>query len=346
MSRYAVGIDLGGTYIKSGVVDPEGCVVARGQVETAADQGKDEVVRRIVQSIQQAPELAGIDPGDVVGVGIGSPGPLDTKKGVIHFAPNLPGWTNLPLAELVEGDLRSALPLASPTAQPPQGGGRGDCGIPIFLENDANAAAYAESWVGAGKGSRAMILLTLGTGIGGGIVLDGEIWHGVADIAGEIGHVVINFDGPVCGCGRQGCLEAYASAPALVRRTEEGLEAGRSSVLRERLANADDEDKARLINDAAEEGDELAREMVQATARYLGIGIINYLNIFNPDTVVLSGGLAKAGPVFWDTLHRTVGTAPFEISREACRVVPAQLGDDTGVIGAAGCAWKRSEIST
>jgi len=270
--EYAIGIDLGGTFIKGGMVGLDGDVVYSTSIETQAETGPEGVIERMAGLGRAVAEGAGIEWGQVRCMGVGSPGPLNTTDGIVYSAPNLAGWENVPVVKMLEEKL----------------------GCCVTLENDANAAAYAENWAGAGKGASSMIMLTLGTGIGGGVVLNGDVWHGKDDAAGELGHMSINFDGPRCNCGGWGCIEAYASAPNTVRRALEGIEEGRQTSLKAVL-DGGDQITAKGIYEAAVAGDQFAAETIEATGRYLGIAIASFVNIFNPELVVLFGGLAGAG---------------------------------------------------
>jgi len=320
--EYAIGIDLGGTFIKGGVLDLDGNVVYKTSIETQSEKGQDGVLERMAELSRMVAAGAGITLEQVRCVGVGSPGPLSTTRGIVYSAPNLPGWEDVAVVKKLEEKVKR----------------------PVFLENDANAAAYAENWVGAGEGASSMIMLTLGTGIGGGIVLNGNVWHGADDAAGELGHMSINFDGPDCNCGGLGCLEAYASAPATVRRALKGIEEGRQTSLKA-ILDKDEEITAKAIYEAAAAGDDFAKETIESTGRLLGIAIASFVNIFNPELVVLFGGLAGAGEMLFAPAREEVKRRAIRPASETVKIVPAKLGGDAGVIGAAGCALRRSEIS-
>lgn len=314
--RLYVGIDLGGTNIKGGVTDAAGAVKHFESIETEGEQGRDHVLDRIAMLAERVRRGAGLEGGQVAGVGIGSPGPLDTRRGIIYEAPNLPGWENLPLADEVQRR----------------------CGYQVFIENDANAAALAEAVAGAGKGTECMLMLTLGTGIGGGIVIGGRVWHGADDIAAELGHVSIHYDGARCNCGVKGCVEAYASATAVVRRTREALEAGEASALRDapELTSA-------AIFKAAAEGDALAERIVAETIVYLAAAIGSLINVFNPEMVVLFGGMTNAGDQLFVPLRQEVARRCFPVGARRCQIVRSRLGDHAGVIGSAITVKQRLE---
>ena len=305
--RY-VGVDLGGTNLKLGLVSAEGELLLRHSAATEADRGPDHVLARIAGAVRALCDAAPIGLADVSAVGLGAPGPVDWKAGVVVFAPNLSGWRDVPARDRLHQNL----------------------GRPVVLENDANAAAYGEFRCGAGRDVRNLVLLTLGTGIGGGIVLDGRLFRGPTDTGAELGHMVIRHGGRRCGCGNRGCLEAYASATAVVARMGEALQAGERS----RLADSADltcED----IFAAAEAGDDLARRIVEETADYLATGITSILHILNPEMVVLTGGMMGAGDEFLNEIRRRVRQSAFERASSACEICWSTLGGDAGILGAA-----------
>jgi glucokinase len=317
-----VGIDLGGTNIKGGLVRDDAAVLARKSLKTKAQEGVDAVIGRIAGLVETLIDATAVERAEIVGVCVGSPGPLNSRTGVIYEAPNL-AWFDVPLAAR----------LAPRT------------GLRVFVENDANAAAYGEAWAGAARGFSCMILLTLGTGIGGGIVIDGRLWRGVSDTGAELGHMTIDYDGPQCNCGSRGCIEAYASAPAMVRRMKEAVAAGRTSSLKGALLGGKDVDAAQ-IHAAALAGDELAREIIEETGRLLGIAVASYVNIFNPNAVVLHGGMVNAGEMLLLPLVEEMKGRCFEASQQGLQVVPSALKGDAGIIGAAGCAFRRAEAES
>ncbi len=313
--NYIVGIDIGGTNLVVGCVTEDGSglegVVTR---PTLSPEGADKVLARLVEQINESmAKTRSADPeAEFIGAGVGCPGPLDRLTGMVLLTPNL-GWRNYP----VRRKLGEALTL------------------PIAIDNDANCAVLGEWWQGAAQGTRHAVGVTLGTGIGGGIITDGVLYHGYGDSAGELGHTTIDAHGRLCKCGNYGCLEAYASGSAIARRAVEAIEAGEESA----LAGYVDGDLARIesrtVFEAAVDGDELAREVVRDTARLLGAGIANFVNIFNPEVVVLCGGVTAAGPTLFDPLKREVRRRAFRPAAEACRIVPGALSGTAGVYGAA-----------
>ena len=312
--RYVLGIDIGGTSFTVGSVAEDGQRVGPlRNAPTLAAGGADDVVGRIValaREVMQETDAAG--PGSVcLGVGVGAPGPLDTARGIVHLTPNL-GWVNFPLRDRIEAGLA----------------------LPATLDNDANCAVLGEWWMGAARGTRHALGITIGTGIGGGIIVDRRLYHGASDCAGEIGHASIDATGRRCKCGNDGCLEAYASGPAIARRAVEAIEAGAETTLPDRVGGDLGAITAQTVYDAAHDGDELAREVVGDTARFLGSGVANLINIFNPEVVVVCGGVTGAGDLLFLPLRREVARRAFKPAVAACRILPGQL-DAPGVYGAA-----------
>ncbi len=317
-SKWIAGVDIGGTNLVVGAVPVAGGEPFAVRVRaTEKDRGPDFVVRRIAQMVDEAlrdVETAFGDGRDsVAGVGIGSPGPLDRETGVVLETPNL-GWTNLPLRDLVARAVE----------------------LPATLDNDANCAAYGEWWMGAGRGAHTLVGVTIGTGIGGGLVVDGEIFHGSSDSAGEIGHMTIDFTGRRCACGNYGCMEAYASGPNIAARAIEGIEAGVESQLPELVDGELSRITAETVYDAVVAGDPFATEVLRETAQILGAGIANIINMINPDAVVITGGVTRAGPHLMEPLRATVRRRAFKSAADACRILPAELPDTAGLVGAAG----------
>jgi glucokinase len=254
-----------------------------------------------------------------VGVGIGSPGPLDTKKGIVILTPNL-GWTNMPLRDRIAEGVN----------------------LPAVLDNDANCAIYGEWWRGAARGVQDVVGLTIGTGIGGGIVLGGEIYHGASDAAGEIGHMTIEADGRLCNCGNHGCLEAYASGPAIAARAIEGIVAGAKTGLPQYVGGDLSKITAQVVYEAANDGDAYALKVVRETAELLGAGVASIVNIFNPEVVVICGGVTQAGDKLFGPLTAEVHHRAFKPAWEVCRILPGTLTGTAGVYGAAAVFMKRT----
>jgi glucokinase len=314
-ARWVLGVDIGGTNLSVGLVPREGGPPAGRVVRpTDASRGGEAVTDTVIEMLRQVMAEVGVDPGrDVAGIGIGCPGPLDRATGLVLTTPNL-GWKNFPVRDLIAGPL----------------------GLPAVLDNDANCATYGEWWMGAGRGVQTLVGLTVGTGVGGGIVLGGKVLHGASDAAGEIGHMTINYGGRRCKCGNYGCLEAYASGPNIAARAVEGIEAGEESSLPGLVDGDLDRITAETVFEAVLAGDAFASAVLLETARYLGVGLANLINLVNPDVVVIAGGVTRAGDALLDPLRAEVRRRAFLPAVSACRIVAAQLGADAGVIGAAG----------
>lgn len=315
MARYVVGIDLGGTNIKSGLLDRKGNLIARTSVPTEASKGKETIIKNMALSAEKVLSRAKVNWSEVIAVGVGSPGTIDFEKGVVLQSPNLPGFEDFPLRERLKNALHR----------------------PVVIENDANAAAFGEYWAGSGKGVHSMVILTLGTGIGGGIIVEGKVLHGAHGTAAELGHTIVCYNGARCACGGRGCLEAYASATATVRRFREAVQGGEKSTLEERVHRGE-EITSKMIHDAALQGDVLSERILRETGTFLGIGIVSIMNCINPARFVLSGGMIAAGEMLMEPLKEEVRRRGFNRPVERTEIVFASLGEDAGLTGAAGCA--------
>jgi glucokinase len=313
--RFVLGIDIGGTNLVVGSVAEDGSKLhALGSEPTHAEAGQSDVLDRLIALAQRTLEQTRREiPGaEILGVGVGAPGPLDTKSGIVLLTPNL-GWVNLPLRQIIHERL----------------------GLPAVLDNDANCAVLGEWWMGAARGTRNAIGITIGTGIGGGIIVDGKLFHGASDCAGEIGHTTIDTEGRRCKCGNYGCLEAYASGPNIALRAVEEIKAGAVSRLPNYVNGDLRQITAQTVYQAAHDGDDLALEVVNETAKFLGAGIANLLNIFNPEAVVVCGGVTLAGDHLFVPLRREVARRAFKPAVDVCRIVPCELAGTAGVYGAA-----------
>lgn len=314
--RFIIGVDLGGTNIVVGAMPEDGSkrYGLRSQ-PTMSELGAEAVVARIVQMVQDVITITMAETGAkreaFVGVGVGAPGPIDRERGVVTVAPNL-GWKDFPLRDRIEAGV----------------------GLPTTLDNDANCATLGEAWIGAGRGGRAVVGMTIGTGIGGGLVVDGKIWHGASDVAGEIGHTTIDMHGRRCKCGNYGCLEAYASGTNIAERARERLLTDGDSALAQMVGGKLELITAQTVYEAARAGDEIALDVVKETAAFLGAGIANLLNTFNPDVVVIAGGVTQAGDALFEPLRAEARRRAFKSAFDACRIVPGQLEGAAGVVGA------------
>lgn len=316
--RYFIGVDLGGTKILTAVAEPDGAIRGRARLSTGAHQGPEAVIGRIIQSIEEAAARAGVDPRKAAAIGIGAPGPLDPETGVIFFAPNL-GWRDVPLGPEVGKYF----------------------GVPTFVDNDANLAGYGECLYGAGRDARSMVYLTVSTGIGGGIILDGKVYRGASAAAGELGHMTIDLDGPVCGCGNRGCMEAMASGTAIARMGRELVDSGRGRGILEKAGGRPEEITAVTVAEADREGDAEAAEILERAAAALGAGVAGILNAFNPEVVVLGGGVIGIEG-FFDRMLREVDLRALQRPRQAARIATAALGGDAGLMGAVALAIEKA----
>jgi glucokinase len=315
--RWVIGVDIGGTNTVVGVVPVEGGEpVATRTRATRPARGADAVVDDVAEMagevVAELGGLVGRHAGKVVGVGVGCPGPLDLDTGVVLWTPNL-GWKDYPIRDRVAERLE----------------------LPASLDNDANCATYGEWWQGAGRGVRTLAGLTLGTGIGGGLVLDGRLVRGASGTAGEFGHTTIDLTGRRCACGNYGCLEAYASGPNIAARAREGIRAGYESILVDLVGGDLDEITALTVYDAILLGDSYALEVMLETAKVLGAGVANIVNMFNPEMIVIVGGVTRAGDHLFAPLRAEVRRRAFQPAVEACTIVPGTL-EAAGVVGAAG----------
>jgi len=312
--KYSIGVDLGGTNIVSAIVNYQGKVVNRLKVPTLTERGKEATIKRIIETIHENIIQSTIAIDDIRGIGIGAPGPLDVKRGIINFAPNLPGWRDVPLRKILEDEFN----------------------MKVVLENDANAAAWGEMCFGAGQGVDNLVCFTLGTGIGGGIIIDGKIYHGNNYGAAELGHMTVNKDGPRCNCGNYGCLEAYSSATGIKNRIINRIREG----IKSKFLNFDDSRlfeslRLKLIFKTARKGDKLTKSVVEEAISYLGIAIANIANILNPEMVVLVGGITNEGDKLLIPLKREVRKRAFYSNYKSLKIVIGKLGGNAGVLGAA-----------
>jgi glucokinase len=318
---FYVGLDVGGSSMKGGVVDDAGRPLSAVSLPTEAHRGQEFGLERMCETIRKAVEEAALDLAEIAAIGVATPGTMDIPAGMILDPPNLKPWQNVPVRQYVHDAFQ----------------------IPTAFQNDANAAALGEYWAGAGRDAHSMVLFTLGTGVGGGIILHDEGGHGYIvqgehSHGAELGHTRIEMTNPRrCGCGRLGCLEAYASATAVVARTHEALAAdgGQSSL--HGLLKGKVELTAEAIFLAAAGGDELAQKIVKDTAFYLAVGAVNAMHTIDPDMVVFTGGMTAAGEPFLERIRQHVREMAFPVPAARCQIRYAELGTDAGFIGAAAC---------
>lgn len=310
---YRLGIDLGGTNIVAAVVDENYNIIGRGKVKTALPRPADEICDSMAEAARIAVAEAGLKIEDISAMGIGTPGAVDPSKGIVTYANNL-GFANTPLCAMMKERT----------------------GVEFYLENDANAAAYGEFLAGAGKGTKDFMAVTLGTGVGGGIIINGKLFSGSNYAGGELGHTVINVNGEQCSCGRKGCWEAYASATALIRQTKAKMLENKDSVMWELAGNDIDKVNGRVAWDAWRKGDKAGSEVVEAYCQYVAEGVTNMLNIFQPEMLCIGGGISNEKDNLIIPVNRLVNERIYTRNTDKSdKVCVAALGNDAGIIGAA-----------
>ncbi len=314
-----VAVDLGGTQLRVALLDQSYRILARHAEPTRADEGVESVLARMVAGVSRIAEMEGKD--RVCGIGVSAPGPLDPWRGVIHWAPNLPGWRDVALADCLTEALDQ----------------------PVAMGNDGNLAALAEQRCGAGKGQADLVYITVSTGIGGGVISGGQVILGRGGLGGEVGHMTVAPDGPRCNCGNMGCLEALASGPAIARQARALVEAGARTNIADLVGGDPERITAKVVHEAADEGDVVAVDLFRKAGMYLGIGIVNLMYLFNPGVVVIGGGVAKAGDLLRVPIEATIRQRIPEIYWKDCPIVDAALGDDVCLMGAAILAMESIE---
>ena len=314
MSQKIIGIDLGGTSVKFAILTQEGEIQEKWSIKTNILDEGSHIVDDMIESIQHRLNLLGLSATDFQGIGMGSPGVVDRENGTVIGAYNLNWKTLQPIKEKMEKAL----------------------GIPFFIDNDANVAALGERWMGAGENQPDVVFMTLGTGVGGGIVAEGKLLHGVAGAAGELGHITVDFDQPIaCTCGKKGCLETVASATGIVNLTRRYADEYEGDATLKRLIDDGEEVTAKTVFDLAKEGDDLALIVYRNFSRYLGITCANIGSILNPSTIVIGGGVSAAGEFLLQGVQKVYDENTFPQVRTTTKLALATLGNDAGVIGAA-----------
>jgi glucokinase len=321
--EYLIGVDLGGTKVLVALINAKGRIVAEKKMPTEAEQGPEKVIARIAKTIKAVIKEADIAAKEIIAVGVGAPGPLNPETGIILNAPNLPGWREIPLAKMLEKETD----------------------LPTFIENDVNAGTFGEYKLGAGRGVKDIVGIFVGTGVGGGLIVGGKLRSGYRHVAAEVGHIIILADGPTCGCGNKGCLEALASRTAIVRDIMTAIGAGRRSVIAELSGGKAENVTSGVLLEAAKRRDALTLEVLGRAQYYLGILVANVVNFFDPEMVILGGGVVEAfGDEFLKPIRQTAHEcfiAKHEMER--VKIVSAELGDYAGVLGAAMLAAERAK---
>ncbi len=310
VKKYKIGVDVGGTNIKVALVDKKGNIVYSNTVPTRAEMGYEYTISNMKQAIYELMKETKTSKEVIDGIGFGFPGQVDCERGIVRLAPNIPGWVNVPIASIIEEEF----------------------GITTKIDNDVRCAALGELNFGAGKDCQNLICITVGTGIGSGLIVNGKLVRGASNAAGELGHIKLQMQGgPICGCGDTGCLEAFASGPAIVAMAEQYILGGKSTKYRE-LANPDI--TPYVVAEAAKQGDTVAKRIFEIIGEYIGIGMASVVNLLNPERIVIGGGVADAGDLLIEPIKRTLKERAMPIQAAAVEIVPAELGNTAGVIGA------------
>ncbi|MBN2328771.1 MAG: ROK family protein [Candidatus Omnitrophica bacterium] len=318
-TKYVIGVDLGGTKILAAVIGESGEVISRAKKKTKPERPTEEILGRLVSVCREAVEASKLSFDQISGVGIGSPGPLDPEKGIVIETPNV-NLTGAKITDFVSGEL----------------------GIPAFLDNDVNVGTFGEFVYGAGKGCRHLVGIFMGTGIGGGVIVDGKLLHGFSYNAGELGHLKVRAFGAKCGCGDRGCLEAYASKTAMIKNFKKAVKKGKATILTELIGDNWNKLTSKVFRKAWDANDKLVINELERAAKLTGVAVGSLLDVLSPEKVIIGGGLVEALeeellPIIRENAKKNC----FPIISKDVEIVPAALGDDAGILGAAAIAWKR-----
>jgi len=313
MEELILAVDLGGTNVRVAAVNPQGRILHKFTFPTEASRGREKVVENIISKIQEFLVRFPDEEFEVLGGGFGIPGAIVLDRGIVSQSPNLPGWEDFDIRSQLSEGLR----------------------MPIFIENDANSFSLGEGWLGAARDVKDFCCLTLGTGVGGGIVLNGDIWHGAEGMAGEIGHMVIDVNGPLCQCGSRGCLEVFASGSAVRRMAIEAVRRNEKTDLVERCGGAFEAITSKTVYESALDGDPLSREIFQRMGMYLGVGLANLVNLLNVKLMVIGGRVSEAWDFFIDHARGEIEKRALGSMGKGVRIERAKCGDDAGILGAA-----------
>ncbi len=315
-----IGVDLGGTKMLTALISAGGKMLVKNTHPTLVHEGVDAVINRLCKGIDSLLQHKNIKPPELGGICVACAGGIDSGSGVVVTpSPNMPGWTDIPLAEIIGKKFR----------------------VKTHVINDASAAALGEHRCGAGEGVDNLVLLTLGTGIGGGIITGGVLYLGAVGAAGELGHMTIDDSGPLCGCGNHGCLEMLASGKAVARLAVERIREGETSVLTGMADGKLENITAEMVGEAARKSDKLAGEVIEQAAYFLGVGMVNIVNIFNPEMIIIGGGMAAMGEMLIEPGRKIVKERAFPIASRAVSIISARLGNEAGVYGAAAFALEK-----
>ncbi len=311
--QHLIGVDIGGTNIKLALVDKKARLKCKRTFSTTSFKGKLALIDGIASQIESLISGVGLKKRDIIGVGIGAPGAVDIRTGTVHYLTNIPDWREVPLGKI----LRKRL------------------GLPVFVDNDVNVMALGEAYFGAGLGAVNMLCITLGTGVGGGLILDGSLYRGSNYAAGEFGHIPINIDGPKCKCGSWACVEAYAGNSYIVKDVTARITRGAKTLIT-KLVNGDlSKITPEIISEAARKGDKFAKKVWMDVGQKIGLGLAGVVNLLNVEKIVIGGGVAEAGKILFDSIKKTINTRAMKLPAKTVKIVKAKLGYDAGLIGAA-----------
>jgi len=311
--RYLAGVDIGGTNIKLALVDREARLTVKRTFSTLKFKGKSALIDAIVSQIEGLVSGQGINKKDIIGIGIGAPGAVDIRTGTVHYLTNIPDWREVPLGSILKKRL----------------------GIPVFVDNDANVMALGESYFGAGVGAVNMLCVTLGTGVGGGLILDGKLYRGSSYAAGEFGHIPINIDGPKCRCGSRACVEAYAGNSYIVKEAAHSIRKGAKTLITKLVKGDLSKITPEIISEAARKNDRFSKKIWTDVGEKIGVGLAGVVNLLNIERIVIGGGIAEAGRILFDPIRKTIKERAMRLPANTVKVVKAKLGYDAGLIGTA-----------
>ncbi|MDP3730171.1 MAG: ROK family protein [Candidatus Omnitrophota bacterium] len=311
--QHLIGVDIGGTNIKLALVDKKAHLTGRRTFSTTSFKGKHALIDGIVSQIDDLISGQGLKKKDIIGVGIGAPGIIDIRTGTVHSLTNIPDWREVPLGNILKKRLS----------------------ISVFVDNDVNVMALGEVYFGAGHGAVNMLCITLGTGVGGGLILDGRLYRGSSYAAGEFGHVPINIDGPKCKCGSWACVEAYAGNSYIVKDVIRQIKAGQKTLITELVEGDLSKITPEVISEAERKGDKFAKKVWADVGNKIGVGLAGVVNLLNVEKIVIGGGVAEAGKSLFDSIKKTIHARAMKLPAKTVKVVKAKLGYDAGLIGAA-----------
>jgi glucokinase len=312
MKKHIIGVDIGGTHTKVALLDLSGHIIHKTDFPTK-NYKKEELIEAVSLAVTGIAKKKKIQKRDILGLGIGLPGLVDFKKGLVFCLTNVPGWKNVALKKILESKI----------------------GLPVFVDNDVKVMAIGELRFGAGKGRKNIICLTLGTGVGGAVIINGDLYRGSSLVAGEIGHISINEDGPACNCGSSGCLEAYVGKEYFLNNARKKLRSASGAAVMKMAKGDISLITPELLREAAIKGDRLSMEIWQEMGAHIGNALAGVVNLLNPQLIVIGGGMAGAGEILFGSIKKAVGEKSMRIPGRAVKIVRAKLGNDAALIGAA-----------